>query len=51
MFIIIQRDDFFGLEIVIDAYAKPKQFRNEDEAYYFAKEMELTPFQIIRVEI
>jgi hypothetical protein len=51
MFIIIQRDDFYGLEIIIDSYAKPKQFKSDKEAYDYAKEMELFPFQIIKVTI
>lgn len=51
MYIIIQRDDFYGLEIVIDSYAKPKQFSSDKEAYDYCKEMELCLFQIIKVTI
>lgn len=32
MFIILNRDDWFGLEVILNCYGKPKQFRSEDEA-------------------
>lgn len=51
MFILIVRDDFFGLEIIQDSHGKPKQFKSEDEAYFYAKEMGLSPFQSVEVSI
>jgi hypothetical protein len=51
VYIIIRRDDWFGLEIVQDCYAKPKQFRSENEADAYITEMELTETQIVEVTI
>jgi hypothetical protein len=51
MFIIIQRDDWFGLEVVQDCYAKPKQFSCESEALDYIKALELTETQIVEITI
>ncbi len=51
MFIIIKKDSFFGLEIVLDYLGKPKIFTCESEAMDFIKEFELEPTQIIEVTI
>jgi len=51
VYIIIRRDDWFGLEIVQDCYAKPKQFRTKNEAVAYITEMELTETQIVEVTI
>lgn len=52
-FIIIRRDDWFGLEIVFDCYNKPKQFRTEDEAIAYINETEVNPSdaEVISVHI
>lgn len=52
-YIIIRRDDWFGLEIVPDCYNKPKQFRTEDEAIAYINEMEENPSsaEVISVHI
>ena len=51
MFIILRRDDWFGLEVVQDCYAKPKQFIAESEALDYIKELELTETQIVEITI
>jgi len=53
VYIIIRRDDWFGLEIVPDCYGKPKQFRSEDEAIAYITEMEENPAdaEVISVHI
>jgi hypothetical protein len=53
VYIIIRRDDWFGLEIVPDCYGKPKQFKSEDEAVDYINEMEANPSdaEVISVHI
>ena len=51
MFILINRDDFFGLEVICDCYSKPKQFTCESEAIDYANEKNLITFQVIEVTI
>ena len=51
MFIIVNRAEWFGLEVIMDCYNKPKQFFTESEAIDFASEKKLEKFQIIEVNI
>ena len=51
MFIILRKDEWDGLAIVINHLGRPKLFKTEDEAYHYGKEFELQPFQIILVTI
>lgn len=51
MYILLIKDEWNGLEIVTNHLSKPKLFSTEDEAYHYAKEFELQPFQIIFMEI
>ena len=51
MFIILRRDDWDGLAIVINHLGKPKHFVAESEALDYIKELELTETQIVEVTI
>jgi hypothetical protein len=51
MVIILTKDDFFGYEFVLNYAGKPKEFANQREAWDYADEMEIYPFQIIEVSI
>lgn len=50
-FIILRQDDWEQYTIVENHLAKPKMFQSRGEAFDYAKEMELCPFQIIQVTI
>jgi hypothetical protein len=50
-YLLLVTDDFYNYELVINWCGKPKVFRTEDEAYFYAKELELQPFQIIEITI
>jgi hypothetical protein len=53
IYIIIRRDNWFGLEIVTDCYTKPKQFQTEDEAINYINTMDYDPAnaEVISVHI
>ena len=51
IYIIIRRDDWFGLAIVLNSLGKPKIFESEEEANEYAQEFELDIFQVTEVLI
>jgi hypothetical protein len=51
MFIILRRDEWFQYAIVENHLGKPKEFKSKEEAFDYAQEFELCPFQIVFVEI
>jgi hypothetical protein len=51
MFIILRQDEWDGLAIVLNNLGKPKLFKSKEEAWDYATEFELCPFQIIEVTI
>ena len=51
MFIIILRNNWCGLGVVLDCYSQPKQFTCESEAIDYCEAKSNYPFQIIEVSI
>ena len=50
-YIILTQDDWSQYAICENHLAKPKIFESKEQAFDYVTEMELCPFQIIRVEI
>ena len=51
MWIIIQKDDFYGYDFIFDWKGKVKQFSTLEEAKEFAEVMLLHLYQIIEITI
>ena len=50
-FIILKKDVWDGIVIQINHLGRPKIFSCESEAIDYCKEMEVNPFQIVKVTI
>jgi hypothetical protein len=51
MYLIITRDEWFGVSIIENAFGKSKLFEDRSEAVRYIKEMQLTESQIVKVTI
>jgi len=51
MFIVIYKDEWEEISILLNNVGRPKKFENEDSAYQYSKLFELQPFQVIKLEI
>ena len=49
MFIILVKHSWFGIEVILDCFGKPKLFSCEAEAFDYIKEFELDCFQVVEL--
>jgi len=51
MFILIRKDDWDGIAIVLNHLGKPKLFDTATQAFNYAEEFQLCPYQVVQVTI